>query len=70
MKKRKQTSTSIGRGSYTVGNGKPPVEHQFKPSQSGNPRVAPRARRTSRVLSERRPAERSAWDTAPAAAKC
>lgn len=33
------------KGDYEVGYGKPPVEHRFKPGQSGNPRGRPKGHR-------------------------
>ncbi|NKB59589.1 MAG: hypothetical protein GKS00_24990 [Alphaproteobacteria bacterium] len=34
-----------GSSNYTVGYGRPPKEHQFKPGQSGNPKGAPKKKK-------------------------
>jgi hypothetical protein len=40
-------------GTYSVGYGKPPIEHQFQPGQSGNRRGRPKgAKNTSTLLRE------------------
>lgn len=36
--KKNSKKAAKGQGNYEVGKGKPPVEHQFKPGQSGNPK--------------------------------
>jgi hypothetical protein len=39
--------------SYSVGYGKPPKQHQFKPGQSGNPRGRPKgAKNTATIINE------------------
>ena len=39
-------ATADGDGEYKVGPGRPPIEHQFKPGQSGNPKGAKRKKRS------------------------
>lgn len=53
-RKRRETEGSHPDAAYTVGFGKPPKDHQFKPGQSGNPRGRPK--KTKSALTDSLPA--------------